>query len=293
MNRNLGTALVGLIVALVVASMSVFTVDQRQNVIVARLGEIVAVKDKPGIYVKLPLVDRVRYFDTRILTIDTDDPDLFLTSEKKNVLVDSFVKWRIVDVKQYYVSVQGDEERARIRLTQTVNDSLRAEFGKRTIHDVVSGERDDIMNVMREKVDSDARKIGVQVLDVRLKRVDLPQEVSESVYGRMQAERTRVAKQLRSLGSEESEKIRATADRQREVIIAEAYRDAQRIKGEGDAKASAIYAKAFQGDPEFFAFYRSIDAYRMSFKNKSDVLILDPSSQFFKYMKGAGGGGHR
>jgi len=147
--------------------------------------------------------------------------------------------------------------------------------------------------VMREKVDSDARKIGVQVLDVRLKRVDLPQEVSESVYGRMQAERTRVAKQLRSLGSEESEKIRATADRQREVIIAEAYRDAQRIKGEGDAKASAIYAKAFQGDPEFFAFYRSLDAYRASFRNKSDVLILDPSSQFFKYMKGAGGGGRR
>jgi membrane protease subunit HflC len=293
MNRNIGTALVVLVVALVVASMSVFTVDQRQNVIVARLGEIVSVKDKPGIYLKLPLVDRVRVFDTRILTIDTDDPDLFLTSEKKNVLVDSFVKWRIIDVKQYYVSVQGDEERARIRLTQTVNDSLRAEFGKRTIHDVVSGERDDIMNVMREKVDSDARKIGVQVLDVRLKRVDLPQEVSESVYGRMQAERTRVAKQLRSLGSEESEKIRATADRQREVIIAEAYRDAQRIKGEGDAKASAIYAKAFQGDPEFFAFYRSLDAYRASFRNKSDVLILDPSSQFFKYMKGAGGGGRR
>ena len=293
MNRNIGTALVVLVVALVVASMSVFTVDQRQNVIVARLGEIVSVKDKPGIYLKLPLVDRVRVFDTRILTIDTDDPDLFLTSEKKNVLVDSFVKWRIIDVKQYYVSVQGDEERARIRLTQTVNDSLRAEFGKRTIHDVVSGERDDIMNVMREKVDSDARKIGVQVLDVRLKRVDLPQEVSESVYGRMQAERTRVAKQLRSLGSEESEKIRATADRQREVIIAEAYRDAQRIKGEGDAKASAIYAKAFQGDPEFFAFYRSLDAYRASFRNKSDVLILAPSSQFFKYMKGAGGGGRR
>jgi membrane protease subunit HflC len=293
MNRNIGTALVVLVVALVVASMSVFTVDQRQNAIVARLGEIVSVKDKPGIYVKLPLVDRVRIFDTRILTIDTDDPDLFLTSEKKNVLVDSFVKWKIVDVKQYYVSVQGDEERARIRLTQTVNDSLRAEFGKRTIHDVVSGERDDIMNVMREKVDSDARKIGVQVLDVRLKRVDLPQEVSESVYGRMQAERTRVAKQLRSLGSEESEKIRATADRQREVIIAEAYRDAQRIKGEGDAKASAIYAKAFQGDPEFFAFYRSLDAYRASFRTKSDVLILDPSSQFFKYMKGAGGSGHR
>lgn len=293
MMKNLGTIAVGAIAILVLLSLSVFTVDQRQSAIVFRLGEIVSVKDKPGLYVKLPLVDRVRLFDTRILTIDSDEPDLFLTSEKKNVLVDSFVKWRIVDVKQYYVSVQGDEERARIRLTQTVNDSLRAEFGKRTIHDVVSGEREEIMNVMREKADADARKIGVQVIDVRLKRVDLPQEVSDSVYGRMQAERTRVAKQLRSLGTEESEKIRADADRQREVIIAEAYRDAQRIKGEGDAKASAIYAKAFQENPEFFAFYRSLEAYRQSFKNKSDLLILEPGSEFFKYMKGAGGGSRR
>ncbi|MBK8016938.1 MAG: protease modulator HflC [Betaproteobacteria bacterium] len=289
--KNIGAVLVGSIVVLVVLSLSLFTVDQRQSAIVFRLGEIVSVKDQAGLYFKVPLVDRVRYFDTRILTIDTDDPDLFLTSEKKNVLVDSFVKWRVTDVKQYYVSVGGDEERARIRLMQTVNDSLRAEFGKRTIHDVVSGEREVIINVMREKADADARKIGVQVLDVRLKRVDLPQEVSESVYGRMQAERQRVAKQLRSLGYEESEKIRADADRQREVIIAEAYRDAQRLKGEGDAKASAIYASAFQGDPSFFAFYRSLEAYRQSFRNKSDVLILEPSSEFFRYMKGAGSGG--
>ncbi len=291
MMKNIGAVLVGSIVVLVVLSLSLFTVDQRQSAIVFRLGEIVSVKDQAGLYFKVPLVDRVRYFDTRILTIDTDDPDLFLTSEKKNVLVDSFVKWRVTDVKQYYVSVGGDEERARIRLMQTVNDSLRAEFGKRTIHDVVSGEREVIINVMREKADADARKIGVQVLDVRLKRVDLPQEVSESVYGRMQAERQRVAKQLRSLGYEESEKIRADADRQREVIIAEAYRDAQRLKGEGDAKASAIYASAFQGDPSFFAFYRSLEAYRQSFRNKSDVLILEPSSEFFRYMKGAGSGG--
>lgn len=293
MMKNIGAVLVGSIVVLVVLSLSLFTVDQRQSAIVFRLGEIVSVKDQAGLYFKVPLVDRVRYFDTRILTIDTDDPDLFLTSEKKNVLVDSFVKWRVTDVKQYYVSVGGDEERARIRLMQTVNDSLRAEFGKRTIHDVVSGEREVIINVMREKADADARKIGVQVMDVRLKRVDLPQEVSESVYGRMQAERQRVAKQLRSLGYEESEKIRADADRQREVIIAEAYRDAQRIKGEGDAKASAIYASAFQGDPSFFAFYRSLEAYRQSFRNKSDVLVLEPSSEFFRYMKGAGSGGKR
>lgn len=290
MKRSVGAVLIGLIVVLVGLSLTMFTVDERQSALVRRLGEIVDVKDKPGLYFKVPLVDEVRYFDTRILTIDTDDPDLFLTSEKKNVLVDSFVKWRIVDVKQYYVSVQGDEERARVRLMQTVNDSLRAEFGKRTIHDVVSGERDTIMNVMRERADADARKIGVEVMDVRLKRVDLPQEVSESVYGRMQAERQRVAKQLRSLGYEESEKIRADADRQREVLLAEAYRDAQRIKGEGDAKASAIYAAAFKDSPEFFSFYRSLEAYRQSFRNKSDVLVLEPTSEFFKYMKGAGGG---
>jgi membrane protease subunit HflC len=290
MKRSVGAVLIGLIVVLVGLSLTMFTVDERQSALVRRLGEIVDVKDKPGLYFKVPLVDEVRYFDTRILTIDTDDPDLFLTSEKKNVLVDSFVKWRIVDVKQYYVSVQGDEERARVRLMQTVNDSLRAEFGKRTIHDVVSGERDTIMNVMRERADADARKIGVEVMDVRLKRVDLPQEVSESVYGRMQAERQRVAKQLRSLGYEESEKIRADADRQREVLLAEAYRDAQRIKGEGDAKASAIYAAAFKDSPEFFSFYRSLEAYRQSFRNKSDVLVLEPTSEFFRYMKGAGGG---
>jgi membrane protease subunit HflC len=289
MNRTIGAVLIGVIVILVGLSLTMFTVDERQSALVRRLGEIVSVKEKPGLYFKLPLVDEVRYFDTRILTIDTDDPDLFLTSEKKNVLVDSFVKWRIVDVKQYYVSVQGDEERARVRLMQTVNDSLRAEFGKRTIHDVVSGEREVIINVMRERADSDARKIGVEVMDVRLKRVDLPQEVSESVYGRMQAERQRVAKQLRSLGYEESEKIRADADRQREVIVAEAYRDAQRIKGEGDAKASAIYAAAFKDSPEFFSFYRSLEAYRQSFRNKSDVLVLEPSSEFFRYMRGAGG----
>lgn len=288
MSRNLGAILVGVILLLVIASLSLYTVDQRQSVIVLRLGEVVGVKDKPGLYFKVPLVDRVTTFDTRILTIDTDEPDLFITSEKKNVLVDSFVKWRIVDVKQYYISVRGNEEDARRRLMQKVNDSLRDEFGKRTIHDVVSGERDQIMAVMRDRADAAAREIGVQVLDVRLKRVDLPQEVSDSVYRRMEAERQRVAKELRSLGFAESEKIRADGDRQREVIIAEAYRDAQRIKGDGDAKAAAIYAQAFQQNPEFYAFYRSLEAYRQSFKNKSDVLVLEPTSDFFRYLKGAG-----
>jgi membrane protease subunit HflC len=289
MTRGLGAALVGLVAALLLASLTLFTVDQRQNAIVFRLGEPVNVIREPGLYAKVPLLDNVRFFDVRILTLDTEEPERFITSEKKNVLVDSFVKFRVVDVLQYYVSVGGDETRAKIRLSQTVNDSLRAEFGKRTIHDVVSGERDEIMELMREKADADARKIGVQVLDVRLKRVDLPQEVSEAVYRRMEAERKRVANELRSLGFAEAEQIRANADRQREVIIAEAYRDAQRIKGDGDARAAAIYARAFQEDPEFFAFYRSMEAYRQSFRNKGDVMVLDPSSDFFRYLKNPAG----
>jgi membrane protease subunit HflC len=285
MNRSVSTVLIVLVVILVVASLALFTVDQRQNAIVFRLGEPVQVITKPGLYLKVPLLDNVRFFDVRILTMDPDEPERYITSEKKNLLVDSFVKWRIVDVVQYYISVGGDETRARIRLAQTVNDNMRAEFGKRTIHEVVSGERESIMDLMREKVDTDARKIGVQVLDVRLKRVDLPLEVSEAVYRRMEAERKRVANELRSLGFAESEKIRADADRQREVIIAEAFRDAQRIKGQGDARAAATYAQAFQQNSEFYSFYRSLEAYRQSLKSKSDVMVLDPSSDFFKYLK--------
>jgi modulator of FtsH protease HflC len=291
MRMNVGTILVVLVVVLVTASMSLFIVDQRQNAIVFRLGEVVDVKRAPGLYLKVPLLDNVRYFDIRILTIDTAEPERFLTSEKKNVLVDLFVKWRITDVRQYYVSVGGDEPRAQTRLLQTINDSLRAEFGNRTVHDVVSGERNQIMELMRDRANEDARKIGVEVLDVRLKRVDLPQEVSESVYRRMEAERKRVANELRSTGSAESEKIRADADKQREVIIAQAYREAQRIKGEGDAKASATYARAYESNPEFYAFYRSLEAYKSSFKNRGDVMVLEPNSEFFKYFRSSGKSG--
>jgi membrane protease subunit HflC len=286
--KNIGAALIGIIAVLVLASLGMFTVDQRQNAIVFRLGEIISVKTEPGLYFKVPVLDNVRFFETRILTLDSPEPERFLTSEKKNVLVDSFVKWRIADVRQYYISVGGDEQRAQLRLAQTVNSSLRDEFGNRTVHDVVSGERDKIMNLMREKANEDARKIGVYVLDVRIKRVDLPQEVSESVYRRMEAERKRVANELRSTGAAESEKIRADADRQREIIIAEAYREAQQVKGLGDAKGAAIYAEAYQQNPEFYAFYRSLEAYRQSFKNKTDMLVLDPNSEFFKYLKHAG-----
>ena len=245
---------------------------------------------EPGLNFKIPMIQNVRFFDNRILTLDNNEPERFITSEKKNVLVDSFIKWRIVDPKLYYISVGGDEARAKTRLNQTVNAGLREEFGKRTVHDVISGERDQIMEDMRVKADADSRKIGVQIVDVRLKRVELPNEVSDAVYRRMEAERKRVANELRSEGAAEAEKIRADADRQREVIIADAYRDAQKIKGEGDAQATAIYGQAFNQNPDFYAFYRSLEAYRGSFRNKNDVLVVEPNSEFFKYMKGAGRG---
>ena len=285
MKQNLGMALIATVVALAVLAMSLFVVDTRQKAIVFRFGEIVQAINAPGLYFKLPLVDNVRYFDGRLLTIEGAEPERFLTNEKKNVLVDLFVKWQISDVKLYYISVSGDETRAQIRLLQTINDGLRAEFGSRSVHDVVSGERNTIMEEMRAKANKDAVKIGVEVRDVRLKRVDLPQEVSESVYGRMRAERTQFANKLRSTGAADSETIRAEADKQREVILAQAYRYAQTTKGEGDAKASAIYARAYEQNAEFYAFYRSLDAYTKSFKNKSDVLVLEPSSEFFKYLK--------
>ncbi|MBI5007360.1 MAG: protease modulator HflC [Nitrosomonadales bacterium] len=288
MKLNSTNFLVGGVVILILASMSLFVVDQRQTAIVFQLSEVMRVESTPGLKFKLPLVQNVRLFDSRILTLDAPEPERIITAEKKNMLVDSFVKWRIVDVKQYYISVGGDEARAQTRLMQTVNSAMREEFGKLTIHEVVSGKRDELMRVVQEKTDVDARKIGVEVLDVRLKRVDFPVEISESVYRRMDAERKRVANELRATGNAESEKIRADADRQREVILAQAYRDAQKIKGEGDARASALYAGAFGRNPEFYAFYRSLDVYKQGFKNKSDVMVLDAGSPFFKYLKGSG-----
>ena len=287
--NNIGAWLMGLFAALLLLSLSAFRVDEREYALVFRLGEIISVKKEPGLYFKVPMVDNVRYYDRRILTLNWVEPDRFLTSEKKNVLVDSFVKWRIIDPVKYFVSVSGDELQAERRLSQTINDGLRAEFGKRTVHDVISGERSQIMDILRQRADRDARQIGIQVLDVRVKRVDLPQEVSESVYQRMEAERKRVANELRSQGAAAAEKIRADADRQREIIIAEAYREAQRLKGQGDAKAAEIYAKAYGKSPEFYSFYRSLNAYRGSLKDKSDIMVLDPNSDFFKYLRTPGG----
>ena len=288
---NFAAAIVAAV--LVVLGTSIFTVDQRQHAIVFQFGEVREVISDPGLYFKWPMIQNVRYFDKRILTLDTSEPERFITSEKKNVLVDSYVKWRIVDPKLYYISVAGDEMRAKTRLSQTVNAGLREEFGKRTVHDVVSGERNKIMEQMREKADLDANKIGVQIVDVRVKRVDLPTEVSESVYRRMEAERKRVANELRSEGSAEAEKIRADADKQLEVIVAEAYREAQKMKGEGDAKAASTYAQAFNQNPEFYAFYRSLEAYRNSFKSKADIIVVEPGSDFFKYMKSVGRGSEK
>ena len=284
MNRVAAIA-IGALIGLMLLNSVIFTVDQRQTALVRQFGEVDEVYKEPGLKFKLPLVQNVLYFDTRILTSDARQAESFLTAEKKNVLVDSFIKWRVIDANQFYVAVGGDEERAATRLRQTVNDGLRAEFGKRTVHDVVSGERDQIMRLIQLKADQDARKIGVQVVDVRLKRVDLSDDVSQSVYGRMEAERKRDANDSRATGAAEAEKIRADADRQKAIIVAEAYRDAERIKGEGDAKASAIYAAAYGRNPEFYAFYRSMQAYRESFANKGDLMVLDPSSDFFKYMK--------
>jgi membrane protease subunit HflC len=290
MNRSAAAVLVTVVLALLVLSMSVYTVDQRKAAIKFQLGEVVSMQTEPGLYFMVPVLQNVRLYDTRIQTYDTKDAERFLTSENKNVLVDSFVKWRVIDVRQYYVSVRGDPTAAEARISQTVNDALRAEFAKRTVHDVVSGEREKIMDTVADKVDKDVKGIGVEVVDVRLKRVDLVPEISSDVYRRMESERKRVANELRSTGSAEGERIKADADRQKQVIVAEAYRDAQRIKGEGDAQAARIYAEAYGRNAEFYSFYRSLEAYRAALRNKGDVMVLEPSSDFFKYLKSPGRG---
>jgi modulator of FtsH protease HflC len=276
---------IALLVVLILLSMATYTVDQREHAIVFRLGEIIAVKEEPGLYFKTPLVDNVKYYDKRILTYDSSTPDRFITSEKKNVLVDSFIKWRIIDPAKFYVSVNGDERQAERRLTQTVNDGLRAEFGKRTIQEVVSGERSEIMDIIKDRADRESNNIGIEILDVRLRRVDLPKEVSDSVYQRMEAERKSVANELRSEGFAESEKIKANAEKQKEIIITDAYREAQKIKGQGDAKAARVYSDVFSKNKEFYDFYRSLEAYRNSVNSKEDILVLDPNTEFFKYLQ--------
>jgi membrane protease subunit HflC len=276
---------------LLVASQSLFTVDQTKYAIKFQLGEIVDVQSKPGLYAKIPLVQNVRTYEKRILTLDNAEPDRVTTSEKKPLLVDYTVLWRIADAKQYYVSVQGDEEAARRRIAQTVRSILAEEFNKRDVHAAISSERDKITSTTRQKADADAKTIGVEIIDVRLRRVELPPDVTGPVYQRMESERRRVANELRSEGGAESEKIRADADRQRQVILADAYKQAQALKGAGDAKASAIYATAYGANPEFYNFYRSLETYRSAFRSKSDMMVLDPNSDLFRYFKTPGATG--
>jgi len=287
--KNIGNVLIIGLVGLILLSASAFTVNQTQFALVIRLGEIVSVKKEAGLYFKMPLVDNIKYFDNRILTLDNGVPAKFNTSENKYMLVDSFVKWRIIDPAKYYVSIkEGGEAAAEDRLAKVVNAGLRSEFGVRTVRDVIAGERGAVMNNLRQRADTEARQMGIQVVDVRLKRVDYSEDISKSVFDRMISERKRIANQLRSEGSAASEKIRADADKQVEVLIAEAFRDAQKTKGEGDATAAAIYNQSYSKNPEFYAFYRSTEAYKNSFKSKSDIMVLDPSSDFFKYMRSPG-----
>ncbi|MGV3742700.1 MAG: protease modulator HflC [Burkholderiaceae bacterium] len=291
MNRLVSLAIAALIVLLILTS-TLFIVDQRKYAIVFALGEVKQVISEPGLHFKLPPpFQNVIFMDKRILTLDTPEADRFITAEKKNILVDAYVKWRIVEPRLYFVSFGGDERRAQDRLNQIVKAALNEEITKRTVREVISGERGKVMDALRNKVVAEASQIGVDIVDVRLKRVDYVDQINASVYERMKAERTRVANELRSTGAAESEKIRADADRQRTVILAEAYRDAEAIRGEGDAKATQIYGQAFGQQPEFYKFYRSLEAYRASFKNRTDVLVVDPSSEFFKYFEGAGGAG--
>ena len=265
--------------------MSAFIVDERELAIKFRLGEIAEVDYPTGIHFQVPLVNNVRKFDKRIQTLDAD-PERYLTAEKKNVLVDSFVKWRIGDVEKFFKSVSGDFWTANQRLSQVVKDGLRSEFGKRSVQEVVSGERDQIMDSITKSSALQAKEFGIEVVDVRIKRVDLPQEVSNSVFRRMEAERDRVAKDYRSKGAEAAERIRAGADRQRTIILAGANQKAEKMRGEGDAKATETYANAYGADPEFYAFYRSLDAYEKVFSNRGDLLVLEPDSEFFQYFGG-------
>ncbi len=269
---------------LVVGSMSMFTVDERERVIMFKFGEVVGTDFSPGFHLKIPFVNNVRKFDARIQTMDAE-PQRFLTSEKKNVIVDAFVKWKINNVSKFYTATGGDAARANIRLSQFINNGLRGEFGKRTIKQVVSGDRNEIMDILTVDANKQAQEFGIDIVDVRIKRIDLHKNISTSVYRRMEAERQRVAKELRAQGEQEAETIRAKADKERTVILAEAFRKAEEIRGQGDQEAANIYATAYNQDKAFYALYRSLLAYKVSFSNKDDIMVLQPKSEFFKYFK--------
>jgi membrane protease subunit HflC len=270
--------------AVILLVLSTYVVDERERAILFRLGEIKSTEIEPGLHFKMPLVNNVRTFSSQIMTLDAP-PERFLTSEKKNVIVNFFVKWRIADVGTYFEATRGVEANAQSRLSQIIKDGLRNEFGERTIQQTVSSDRQEISNKMLENAKQLTEDLGINVVDVRISQISLPEEVSGSVYDRMRAERDRVAKDFRAQGKEAAERIRAEADKKRTVILAEAYRDAEKIRGEGDARAAELYASAYNLNPEFYSFYRSLEAYRNSFNSKDDVILMDGKSEFFQYLQ--------
>ena len=278
------TLLIGLVVLIGIASNAIYVVNERERAVLLQFGEVVDTDIEPGLHFKMPIVNDVRRFDARLITLDSS-PQRYLTSEKKALIVDSFVKWRVQDAGKFYTATGGDEFTANSLLASRVDNGLRNKFGERTVYEVVSGERDALMTEITKELDDIAlSELGIHVTDVRVKGIDLPPEVSSSVYSRMSTEREREARDHRSRGRELAEGIEADADRQQTVIEANAFREAEQIRGEGDAIAAEIYANAFNQDPEFYAFYRSISAYRSSFSGKEDLLVIDPASDFFRYL---------
>jgi membrane protease subunit HflC len=283
--KNLIKALGLLIFVVVAVNSTLYVVSEFERGVKLRFGKLIESDIQPGLHVKIPFVDDVRIFDARILTVDAQ-PDSFFTIEKKRLIVDSYAKWRIANVETYYKSTGGVESVAHNRLANRVNTGLRNQFGTRTLHEVVSGERDLLMKNITDDLNRTVLdSLGIEVIDVRVKRIDLPQEVSGPVFRRMTAEREKEARELRSTGKEKAEKIRAAADRERTIELANAYRDAEELRGEGDAEAAKIYAAAYQENPEFYSFVRSLNAYKQSFSNKGDIMLLEPDSDFFKYLK--------
>jgi modulator of FtsH protease HflC len=283
--NKIGPLITAVLVAIFAITQSLFIVDQREFAMISQFGEVVGIREEPGLAWKIPFVQNVRKYEKRILTLDSPDADRFNTKENQPVQVDSFVKWQISNPREFFTSVQGDERAAERRIGQTVTSLLREEFGRRSLQEVISGERDKIMSAVSKAAEEDAKKIGVKIVDVRLKRVDFDDSVSTRVFDRMRSERQRVAAELRSTGVADGEKIKADADKQAQVILAEAYKKAQELQGTGDAKAAAIYSAAYGQNAEFYSFYRSLEAYKQSFKSKADVMVLDPSADFFKFLK--------
>ncbi len=282
MNRFTPIGIVVIVLLAVGVTFGTFTVTETEKALKFRLGEVVRTDFTPGLYFQIPFVNNVRKVDARVQTLD-ESPQRFLTVEQKNVIVDAFVKWRVEDVEQYYVTVGADPRRANLRLSEIIRDGLRNEFGKRTVQDVVSGDRAEIMNILTEQAGLAGDSLGISVTDVRIQRVDLPEGVSESVFNRMIAAREQVARQFRAEGQEQGERIRSAADRRATEILAQARREAEEIRGQADAEATAIYANAYDVDREFYRFYRSLRAYEETFKNESDMLVLSPDSDFFRY----------